>query len=231
MQEPRDVEATLLGLGLAESMTYTIEQSAKFYWSMWGPLGTSMIQATEQWANTQRSYLRSLREAQGQEAPAAMGDVEAVGRSTKAAEEGGPTEAEGAPGEEIRSTIRESVRRSEEGSQEEETQAETTAVLEESQTDAEGLPLEDYDSLTVQGVTQRLLELNAEEIERLRDYEAETRNRRSLLERFDRRIKAARYDLRVREDLVSEGEAEGSSGEDVSSIIRESVRRSAGEEE
>jgi hypothetical protein len=42
--------------------------------------------------------------------------------------------------------------------------------------------------LTVSQVTQRLGELSVEEIEQLRDYEAENRKRRSLMERFERRI-------------------------------------------
>ncbi|MDP8952269.1 MAG: hypothetical protein M3N18_08540 [Actinomycetota bacterium] len=52
--------------------------------------------------------------------------------------------------------------------------------------------MEDYDSLTVHQVTQRLGELSVEEIERLRDYETRNKNRRSLMQRFDTRIEAAR---------------------------------------
>ncbi len=62
----------------------------------------------------------------------------------------------------------------------------------ESPTDAEELPIEDYDSLNVNQVSQRLGELSVEEIERLRDYEAEHKNRRSLMQRFETRIEAAR---------------------------------------
>jgi hypothetical protein len=42
--------------------------------------------------------------------------------------------------------------------------------------------------LIVSQITQRLEELSVEEIGQLRDYEAENRNRRSLMERFERRI-------------------------------------------
>jgi hypothetical protein len=234
-------------------MVRTFEQNAKFYWRMWGPLGEPMIQATEQWANVQRSYIRSLRGAAGGIAPAVTGDAEVDERNTGAAEvstveaeegskpqpqaettaapdessrkeirnlvresvtrseerevprreataatEGGTevvedsaTEAEEGPGEEIRSAVRESVRRSKEG-RGGEPQAGATAAPEESQADSGGLPIEEYDSLNVNEVTQRLGELSVEELERLRDYETENRNRRSLLERFDRRIRAAR---------------------------------------
>ena len=53
-------------------------------------------------------------------------------------------------------------------------------------------PIEDYDSLNVNQVSQRLGELSVEEIERLREYEAANKNRRSLIQRFDTRIEAAR---------------------------------------
>ena len=46
--------------------------------------------------------------------------------------------------------------------------------------------------MSVNRVTQRLGELSVGEIERLRDYEAENKGRRSLIDRFDRRIRAAR---------------------------------------
>ena len=92
------------------------------------------------------------------------------------AQERAPEEAERSPGEDIRSIIEESVRRSRAGSLRE----------------AGELPIEDYDLLNVNQVTQRLRELSAEEIERLRDYEAEHKNRRSLIQRFETRIRSAR---------------------------------------
>ena len=101
-------------MGHAESMVRTFEQNAKFYWRMWGPLGEPMVRATEQWANLQRSYLRSLREAPGRGAPVALGRAEAAERGVGAAERSA-TEAEGGSREEVRSIVRESVKRSEEG--------------------------------------------------------------------------------------------------------------------
>ena len=94
----------------------------------------------------------------------------------KQAQERAPGEAERSPAEDIRSIIEESVRRSRAGSLRE----------------AAELPIEDYDSLNVNQVIQRLRELSVEEIERLRDYEAEHKNRRSLLQRFETRIRSAR---------------------------------------
>ncbi len=58
--------------------------------------------------------------------------------------------------------------------------------------EAEEPPMEGYDPLNVHQVTQRLGELSVEEIERLREYEAKNRDRRSLMQRFDTRISAAR---------------------------------------
>jgi type IV secretory pathway VirB10-like protein len=51
-------------------------------------------------------------------------------------------------------------------------------------------PLEGYDSLTVKQVSERLDELSAEEIRQLRAYEAENKNRSTLLRRLDERIEA-----------------------------------------
>lgn len=55
--------------------------------------------------------------------------------------------------------------------------------------DAEEL-LENYGSMNVREVTEKLDELNVEEIRQLRDYEAQNKNRRTLIERFDLRIEA-----------------------------------------
>jgi hypothetical protein len=60
----------------------------------------------------------------------------------------------------------------------------------ERQAGAEGLPLEDYDSLTVEQISQRLDGLGPEEIRQLRAYEAENKNRSTLLQRLDERIEA-----------------------------------------
>jgi hypothetical protein len=52
------------------------------------------------------------------------------------------------------------------------------------------LPLEDYDLLTVEQISERLDDLSAEEIGQLRAYEAENKNRSTLLQRLDERIEA-----------------------------------------
>jgi hypothetical protein len=55
----------------------------------------------------------------------------------------------------------------------------------------EELPLENYDKLNVNEVNDRIEKLSAQEIERLRDYEARNKNRQSVLERMDDRIRSA----------------------------------------
>lgn len=246
-------DEVLRGLDGYERMVNIFAENAKAYWGAWGPLGEPMVRGVETWAEMQRAYLQWLRQTPGARgsAPSEVSRYQEGGSATEGrsageeahelaedtqrsaiaaqreaareeAEEVGADEAGTSPeGEEIRSAIRESVRRSEEAAGREGPRAE--AAPEETRADAEGLPLEDYDSLSVNRVTQRLGELSVEEIEWLRDYEAENKGRRSLMERFDRRIRAAR------EDLKSSGETEEGPREDVGSIVRESVRRSAGE--
>ena len=245
MQErPRGTQEMLRGLGFAEYVVGAFEKSAVFYWSMWGPLGGPMIQATEQWANTQRRYLRSLRregpaavaprgaEADGERTGEAEGppreemrsiiresvrrseegvreEEEPQARTTPASEEGRASSSR----EEMRSIIRESVRRSEEGvREEEEPQARTTSAPEEGRADAEEPPVENYDSLSLGQISQRLLELSVEEVEQLRDYEAKHRNRRSIMSRYEGRLWAAREVERKRGGDAGAGES--SAGEE-----------------
>lgn len=56
--------------------------------------------------------------------------------------------------------------------------------------DVERLPLENYDSLNVQQVSERLNELRDAEVRQLRDYEAKNKNRKTLIGLFDQRIEA-----------------------------------------
>ncbi len=251
MQGDSQADGIRQGLDVYERMVNTFAENARAYWGAWGPLGEPMIRGVEVWAQTQRAYLQWLRQTPGVRGLASsevsrhqVGDSAAEGKSAveeaqdlaeeaqriaseaqrEAAREveSSANETRRSSEEEVRSAIRESVKRSEETVGREGPRAEAAAP-EEGRADAEGLPLKDYDSLSVNRVTQRLGELSVEEIERLRDYEAEHKGRRSLIERFDRRIRAAR------EDLKSSGETEEGPREDVGSIVRESVRRSTGE--
>jgi hypothetical protein len=54
-----------------------------------------------------------------------------------------------------------------------------------------GLPIEDYDSLGVKKISERLEELSDEEVEQLRRYETANKNRSTLLARFDERLGAS----------------------------------------
>jgi hypothetical protein len=50
-------------------------------------------------------------------------------------------------------------------------------------------PIEGYDELTVEEVSARLDALSTEELREVRDYEERTKNRETLLEQLDRRIR------------------------------------------
>src|SRR5918995_2097887 len=54
-----------------------------------------------------------------------------------------------------------------------------------------GLPIEDYDSLGVKKISERLEELSDEEVAQLRRYETANKNRSTLLARFDERLGAS----------------------------------------
>jgi hypothetical protein len=51
-------------------------------------------------------------------------------------------------------------------------------------------PIADYDELTVDEVSGRLGDLSAEELRVVRDYEERTKNRETILEQLDRRIRS-----------------------------------------
>src|ERR671910_786243 len=50
-------------------------------------------------------------------------------------------------------------------------------------------PIEGYDELTVEEVSARLGALSAEDLREVRDYEERTKNRETVLEQLDRRIR------------------------------------------
>jgi hypothetical protein len=52
-------------------------------------------------------------------------------------------------------------------------------------------PIEGYDELTVEEVSARLGALSTEELREVRDYEERTKNRDTILEQLDRRIRSA----------------------------------------
>ena len=229
MPESQDQNATLQGWEYAEGMVHGFADNVRAYWRMWGPLGEPMVHAVDFWADLQRGYLRWLREASaaGGWGMAQRGAKEAEGslvetvreaessgkESAREAEQDVAGEAERSPSEGLRSIIRESVRRSEVG-RGEELQA-RTATSEEVSADTEELPIDSYDLLNVHQVTQRLGELSIEELERLRDYEAQNKNRRSIMQRLETRIMAKRGALGS-----SSSGTEESSSEDIRSTIR-----------
>jgi hypothetical protein len=173
----------------------------------------------EKTANTIRGAYRTARERFGgreqptrhdMDSPSEQAGEFLVQENPEEETEGSTAEAEEDPGEEIEGITEESARRSGEGDgwDEESQGGKSAAAVEERRSDVEGLSIEEYDSLTVSQVTQRLRELSLEEVEQLRDYEAENRNRRSIMQRFETRIRAARKNLKR-----GDAETEESSGE------------------
>ena len=67
----------------------------------------------------------------------------------------------------------------------------TASQLTSDEEDEEELPLENYGKLNANEVNDGIEKLSVQDIERLRDYEARNKNRRSVLERMDARISAA----------------------------------------
>src|SRR5215216_1469437 len=51
-------------------------------------------------------------------------------------------------------------------------------------------PIEGYDELTVEEITARLRSLSAEDLREVRDYEERNKNRETILEQLDRRIRS-----------------------------------------
>jgi hypothetical protein len=51
-------------------------------------------------------------------------------------------------------------------------------------------PIEGYDELTVEEVSARLDALSAEDLREVRDYEERNKNRETILEQLDRRIRS-----------------------------------------
>jgi hypothetical protein len=206
MPESQGQKAALQRWEVAEGVVHGFADNARAYWRMWGPLGEPMVHAVDFWADLQRGYLRWLREgsAAGGKGMAQRGTKEAersfvetvreaessVKESAREAERDVAGEVERSPSEDLRSTIRESVSRSEVG-RGEELQA-RTATSEEVSAETEELPIEGYDSLNVHQVTQKLGQLSIEELERLRDYEAQNKNRRSIMQRLETRMRAKR---------------------------------------
>ena len=192
---------------------------------MWLGIGVLAILALitrrhEKTANAIRAAYRTARERFGGReqptrhdtgSPSEQASEFLAQENPEAETEGSTAEGEESTNEEIKGITQESARRGEEGDgwEEESQGGESVAAVEESRSDAEGLPIEEYDSLTVSQVTQRLMELSLEEVEQLQDYEAENRNRRSIMQRFETRIRAARKNLNKRGDA----ETEESSGE------------------
>ena len=66
-----------------------------------------------------------------------------------------------------------------------------TADATRSAADTATFPIPGYDEMNVDEISERVSSLSAEQVQRLKDYEQENENRKTLIERFDSRIRAA----------------------------------------
>ena len=57
-------------------------------------------------------------------------------------------------------------------------------------TDAATFPIPGYDSMSVEEIEERLGPLTDEQVRRLRDYERKNQNRKTLIERYDQKLRA-----------------------------------------
>jgi len=57
--------------------------------------------------------------------------------------------------------------------------------------EAVAFPIEGYDEMNVEEISKRLNDLSVEELQLVRDYEELNKRRETLLERMDRKIRAA----------------------------------------
>jgi hypothetical protein len=118
-------------------------------------------------------------------------DAQRISRETESPlgeDEGTAEEDQGSLKEELRSIIRESVRRSEAGIGEKPQEDEDTIAPERDEAAGEGPPIEGYDSLNVEQISNRLEGLSVEELEQLRRYEAANKDRSTLYRRIDNMI-------------------------------------------
>jgi hypothetical protein len=63
--------------------------------------------------------------------------------------------------------------------------------LVESEVDNVTFPIAGYDELTVDEISKRLNGLSTEELRKVREYEKRNKNLETLIEQFDRKLKAA----------------------------------------
>jgi chromosome segregation ATPase len=136
---------------------------------------------------------KSTGEAKRRAEKAAKGTEEAEKRAQEA--EGRVEEAERG-NEEAQRRAKEAERRAQEAESrtEEAQRRDDEAGRVSSEASSQGgddLPLADYDSLNVRQISERLDGLNAEEIERLRNYEARNKDRSTLVNRFNSRLEAS----------------------------------------
>jgi hypothetical protein len=67
----------------------------------------------------------------------------------------------------------------------------STADATQSAADTATFPIPGYDEMNVDEISERVSSLSAEQVQRLKEYEQQNQNRKTLIERFDSRIRAS----------------------------------------
>jgi hypothetical protein len=66
----------------------------------------------------------------------------------------------------------------------------TTAEASRSAAETATFPIPGYDEMTVEEISERVSSLNKEQVQQLKDYEEQNQNRKTLIERYDSRLRA-----------------------------------------
>ncbi|CAA9407266.1 hypothetical protein AVDCRST_MAG82-557 [uncultured Rubrobacteraceae bacterium] len=66
-----------------------------------------------------------------------------------------------------------------------------TADATQSAADTATFPIPGYDEMNVEEISERVSSLSPEQVQRLKDYEQENQNRKTLIERYDSRLRAS----------------------------------------
>jgi hypothetical protein len=66
----------------------------------------------------------------------------------------------------------------------------TTAEASRSAAETATFPIPGYDEMNVEEISERVSSLNKEQVQQLKDYEEQNQNRKTLIERYDSRLRA-----------------------------------------
>ena len=200
--QKRNVRFIQSGMDLAKLQEQNVH-AARDFWASGSKvmeLQQRNVQFFQNWLTGGVDYLRNQAEHNQQAA-------EAFAESARKQQEGLRKLGEDWSGvyEEVASTsrsyaeegiqnVQQATRQGLQAVQETAEQADKAARQAESQVSSNGngnLPIRDYDNLSVNEASQKLNGLSEEDLKKIRNYEKQNKNRDSLVEQIDRKIKSA----------------------------------------